>query len=157
MLLLIHTCIVQAIQTICQELFLSRATQPIVGGERRSLETIVGRATSWEDRERTVRELVDLEVPSQKTKEVSGSINPIAIYIIVGRINTSSMSYYKVGIASLLLVEYANMHAVKKTKLLTVFCLLFLPALFSIFGSTLIMVSIICQSLDCDFRELKCM
>ncbi len=115
MLLLIHTCIVQAIQTICQELFLSRATQPIVGGERRSLETIVGRATSWENHERTVRELVDLEVPSQKTKEVSGSINPIAIYIIVGHINTSSMLYYKVGIASLLLVEYANMHAVKKT------------------------------------------
>ena len=92
----------------------------------------MGRATSWEDRERTVRELVDLEVPSQKTKEVSGSINPIAIYIIVGRINTSSMSYYKVG--SLLHVEYENMQLRKQ--IADSFSLLFFPALFSMFGRT---------------------
>ncbi len=58
-------CFIQAINTLCEELFLSRVNQPLEEGER-SLASIVERVPSWEQREETVKGLVNLELPSPK-------------------------------------------------------------------------------------------
>lgn len=59
-------------KTLCQELFLSRVTQPPEDGER-SLASIVGSVQSWDQSEEAVKKLVNLELPSQSNPKVCSS------------------------------------------------------------------------------------